>query len=107
MKADVSRFGTFAVTSDTTAPTVRPINQQQWGRNNSVAVKISDNLSGVETYRGEIDGKFVLMELDGKSGTLSYNLNSGRVKRGGDHMLKVSVDDACGNRTVYTQKFRW
>lgn len=107
MKADVSRFGTFAVTSDTTAPTVRPINHQQWGRNNSVAVKISDNLSGIENYRGEIDGKFVLMELDGKSGTLSYNLNSGRVKRGGDHTLKVTVDDACGNQTVYTQKFLW
>lgn len=107
MKADVNRFGTYAVTTDATAPTVRPVNPQQWGRNNSVAVKISDNLSGVDSFRGEIDGKFVLMELDGKSGTLSYDLNAGRVKRGGDHKLTVTVTDACGNKTVFNQNFRW
>ncbi|MDE6266665.1 MAG: M23 family metallopeptidase [Muribaculaceae bacterium] len=107
MKADVNRFGTYAVTTDATAPTVRPLNPQQWGRNNRVAVKISDNLSGVETYSGEIDGRFVLMELDGKSGTLTYDLNAGRVKRGGDHKLTVTVTDGCGNRTVFNQNFRW
>lgn len=107
MRADVNRFGRYAVTTDATPPTVRPVNQQQWTRNNKVAVKISDNLSGVETYRGEIDGKFVLMELDGKSGTLSYDLRAGKVTRGGNHKLRVTVTDACGNRTEYTQNFRW
>lgn len=107
VKAEVSRFGTYAVTTDTEAPTVRPINLQQWGRNNKVAVKISDNLSGIESYRGEIDGRFVLMELDGKSGTLAYDLRSGRVKRGSNHSLKVTVTDACGNQTVYNQNFKW
>lgn len=46
-----------------------------------VILKISDDQSGLKSYRGEIDGKFVLFELDGKTGRISYRLESNRVKK--------------------------
>lgn len=105
MKADVNRFGTYAVTTDVTAPTARMVSPKLWGRNNRISVKIGDNLSGVESFRGEIDGKFVIMEFDGKSATLTYDLNGSGLKRGTQHELKVTVVDGCYNTTVVTQKF--
>ena len=60
-----------------------------------VEFKISDNLSGIETYRGVIDGKWVMFEYDGKNALLSYKLEPSRVKKGKSHKVKMVVTDAC------------
>ena len=72
-----------------------------------VILKISDDQSGLKSYRGEIDGKFVLFELDGKTGRISYCLESNRVKKGSEHTLHVVVSDMCGNEQSYTNSFVW
>ena len=36
----------------------------------SIQVKISDNLSGISSYNAYLNGKWLLAEYDGKSGTL-------------------------------------
>ena len=72
-----------------------------------VILKISDDQSGLKSYRGEIDGKFVLFELDGKTDRISYRLESNRVKKGSEHTLHVVVYDMCGNEQSYTNSFVW
>ena len=79
----------------------------KWGVRGEVTLKISDNLSGIETYRGEIDGKFVLFELDGKTGKITFKLNTTRVKKGINHRLKITVTDACGNTKTENYTFKW
>jgi hypothetical protein len=37
---------------------------------------MSDNLSGIKSYTGKIDGKWVLMEWDYKTKVLSYTFNN-------------------------------
>src|SRR5690606_4009713 len=58
-------FGNFYVTVDTIAPTIRPQNISQ-GKNMAairrVNFKISDDLSGIQSFNGCIDGQWVLME---------------------------------------------
>lgn len=107
LEAKVNRFGKYAITSDNTAPTITPIRKAKWGVRGEIALKISDNLSGIDFFRGEIDGKYELFELDGKSGKMTLKLNSKRVKKGKNHTLKVTVTDACGNSTVQNHTFKW
>ena len=106
MKAKVDRFGRYGVTVDKTAPTITPIT----GKNTTPGILkylISDNLSGVDDYRCEIDGKFALFELDGKTATISFKMDPDRFKKGSDHQILVTVTDACGNTAEHRQTFRW
>ena len=107
MKASINRFGRYAVTIDKTAPKIVPSRQKRWARNGKVSYKISDNLSGIESYRGEIDGKWVMFEFDGKNALISYKLESNRVKKGRSHKVKITVTDACGNTSTRTDTFTW
>lgn len=106
-KAKITEFGSYAVSVDTLPPTILPIAPDKWSTREKVILKISDDQSGLKSYRGEIDGKFVLFELDGKTGRISYRLESNRVKKGSEHTLHVVVYDMCGNEQSYTNSFVW
>ncbi len=104
MEAGVNRFGNYSVMVDSVAPKVVPQQPEKWAQRGAVSYKISDNLSGIATYRGEIDGKWALMELDGKTGTLSFKIDRKRWGSG-RHKIVLTVTDACGNTTTSTRTF--
>ncbi len=95
--ADVRDGGRYAVTADMTAPTITAVKQQQWATTGVVKLTIKDNESGISEYRGEIDGKFVLMAYDAKRHELSCNLKSLPYTLRGRQQLTVVVRDNCGN----------
>ena len=103
IRALVNRFGDYAVTTDTVAPVVTPVTPEKWSARKRITYKISDALSGIDTYRGEIDGQWVMFELDGKTGTLSYTVDPARLKMTGRHTLRLTVTDAAGNTTTDTR----
>ena len=107
MVAYVSRFGEYSVTTDTIAPKIQPINEFSWGANGFVSFIISDNFSGIKSYRGEIDGKWVKFEADNKTSSISYKLSDKHVKRGEKHNLTLTVVDNCGNTKNYSSNFLW
>ncbi len=107
MKAKTNRLGRYAVTTDTKAPAITPLRPELWGKKGTVAYKIADNLSGINDFRCEIDGQFVLLEFDGKTGRLSYRLDTERVKKGGKHTTTLTVTDACGNTSTSEATFTW
>lgn len=107
MVTRVNRFGKYAVTTDVTPPVITPVKPARWAKNGYVRYKITDKLSGIETYRGEIDGKFVLFEYDGKTGIVNFKLDASRVKKGRKHTVKMTVTDACGNETSSRSSFVW
>lgn len=107
MVARTNQLGSYQVTVDTVAPKVVPQGKAQWGKSGKVTYSISDNLSGVESYRGEIDGRFMLFELDGKTGRVSFRLDPARVTKGKRHIVKMTVTDACGNTNSVTDTFTW
>lgn len=105
--AKTNQFGRYAVTIDNKAPSILPLNKKNWARTRKIRFRISDKLSGIDKYRGEIDGKWVLFEYDGKNALLSYELDNGHVVKGRRHRVKITVTDACGNATTRTESFVW
>lgn len=100
LDARPSTFGTYAVTVDTVPPKIIPIVKERWKSTGVIKFKITDELSGIQSWRGEIDGKFALFELDGKTSTLSFKIDPERFP-GKDHKVTLTVTDACGNIENY------
>ena len=105
--ATPSALGRFAVTTDTVSPVITPEKPAKWGLQGKISMIIRDNLSGVASYKGLIDGKFALFELDGKTGRLSFTMDPSRFSRGKQHTLEVTVTDNCNNSSVYKNSFKW
>ncbi|TRZ43816.1 M23 family metallopeptidase [Robertkochia solimangrovi] len=100
-------LGSFTLAKDTTAPVVRPANFRdgQWLTNyNFLKIKISDDLSGISSYDGYIDGKWVLMEYEYKDNSLSFNFDDLHFE-GTKHTLEVRVKDNVGNSTIFKADF--
>jgi len=98
VKAKPRNFGSFFIAIDTLAPTIVPINISQ-GKSmagiSKMSFKIRDNLSGIKSFNGYLDGKWILMEFDTKTATLWHTFDE-RTSRG-KHSLKLVVDDMKNN----------
>lgn len=103
--ADIKETGSYTLGQDLVPPTITPLNPATWVSQQAIALRLSDNLSGVQTYRGEIDGQYVLFEMNSKS-VITYHFDKERLARG-KHTLKLFVTDACGNQSTYTYPFTW
>ncbi|MDR1335597.1 MAG: M23 family peptidase, partial [Tannerella sp.] len=107
LEADIRELGLdYTIAADTVAPKITPVNAAQWIRDKAIVFRLTDNLSGVESYRGTIDGHYVLFEMDGKKALIRYAFDPGRLSRG-KHALSLTVRDACGNTARYEKTFTW
>ena len=84
-------FGEFTIAIDTVKPVIEDISI----KDHMISCKIYDELSGIESYRGEIDNKWVLMEYDFKTNIIKYQFDTTSDKRNCTLVLKVS--DKVGN----------
>jgi hypothetical protein len=108
VEGPVRQLGTFAIATDEQAPTITPINIQNHNtltNKSKVSFKITDNLAGIGSYRGEIDGQWVLFEYDAKNNLIEYNFDESRLQFGKSHELRLTVKDGVGNESVYDAKF--
>ncbi|MDR2499216.1 MAG: M23 family metallopeptidase [Tannerellaceae bacterium] len=106
IEASIRELGAHTVMADQTPPESKPVNPKTWVSKQTISIRISDNLSGIQTYRGEIDGKYALFELDGKRSLATYQFDPSRLSRG-KHKLAFILTDACGNKSVYEDSFNW
>lgn len=89
-------FGHFTIYTDTIPPQIRPVSLN----NNTVRFKISDDLSGIDSYEAAIDGNWLLMHYDAKSNSIwSERLNKSEPLKG---ELMLTVTDHAGNKQTYT-----
>lgn len=104
---DITELGkSYAVDVDTEAPRITPVDSSRWVEKETVVLRLTDDLSGVAEYRGEIDGRFALFEYDGKKNIVRYHLDRQRLSKG-RHTLQMTVIDGCANRSVYKSEFEW
>lgn len=95
--AKMSSFGSFYIGVDTQAPSIRALNISENKVMKGISkmnFKISDDLSGIRSFNGYIDGKWVLMEYDAKSASLWHVFDKSLQ---GKHHFKLVVDDWKGN----------
>jgi hypothetical protein len=102
--ADVSELGSFTVAQDSVPPLATPVNPSAWTGNRAITLRITDNLSGIKSYRGEIDGRFALFEYDGKKSLVTCRFDSERLPEG-PHKLVFTLVDACNNTSVCAYSF--
>ncbi len=102
-------LGHYTLARDTTAPKISPRNfkARQWLTNyRYLSLRISDDLSGIAEYSARLNGKWILMEYEPKTRTLTYNFDD-RIGDARQCELEVTVTDNCGNETTYaTTVFR-
>lgn len=106
IEGNIKELGTtYTIGKDVTPPTITPLNKANWATRGVISFRLTDNLSGVQTYRGEIDGKYALFEMNNKS-VITYRFDKERLKKG-KHKLKLTVSDAAGNPSVFSTSFTW
>lgn len=84
-------LGKFQILSDNLPPVSRSVHKTPY----SFRCRISDNLSGLAKYNGYIDGEWVLMYFDQKSGKLSLHPSEITKPVGGT--LELVLEDRAGN----------
>ncbi|RFN58050.1 M23 family metallopeptidase [Marixanthomonas ophiurae] len=107
LSAKTRTFGTYVIATDTKAPTIKPINfdDGKWiSSNKTIQLSINDDLSGISSYRGTINGKFILMEYDYKKDVITYNFDDGIISES-ENNLKVIVTDNVGNSATFEATF--
>lgn len=104
----VRSFGDYTVMLDTIPPLIRAANfslEEDLQNLETIRFIISDDLSGIHRYRGELDGKWILMEYDQKNRLLKYTWDATRVDPRKTHRLTIQVDDQAGNSLSTSYQF--
>ena len=92
-------LGTFIISRDSLAPIIKPLNfkKNQWISSlNYLKINLTDDYSGIKSFRGEINGKWILFEYEPKNNSLIYDLND--LSFDEDlHRLTLEAEDMAGN----------
>lgn len=100
-------LGKFALVKDVVAPKITPIQfkEAQWMSTQKVMeFTISDDLSGIQSYNGYLNGEWILFEYDYKTQKLTHDFSDNVVKEGRND-LKLIVVDNVGNSTIFETHF--
>ncbi len=107
MTTRIRGFGDYAIFLDTLPPTIaiRSFPTDMRGRSEFSLLIEDETAGGSLQYRATVDGKWILLELDAKSGRLTHVFEAGRIAPG-THQFDLSVTDARGNTASFRRKFR-
>ena len=100
-------LGTYVLARDTDNPTIVPLNFKNgsWlSKYRYLKLKINDKTTGISNYRATVNGKWILMEYDYKTKTLTHDFNDAVVTDTKNN-LKVIVTDNVGNNTTFEATF--
>jgi hypothetical protein len=102
--ADVLTLGKFYIVTDTLPPRITSVNIRQ-GKNmhseKAIIFRMSDNLAGINTFDGYVDGNWVLFEYDPRVRMIYYQFD--QHVEPGKHILLMRITDRVGN--IMEQKY--
>ena len=108
VEGNIKILGNYTIAVDNVAPKITSLSigtKKPQKITNELKFKVTDNLSGIETFRGTIDGKWVLFEYDAKNNLLSYTFDKARFQFNKNHSLILEVTDFKGNTSTYKANF--
>ncbi|MFN0214999.1 MAG: M23 family metallopeptidase [Saprospiraceae bacterium] len=109
LSTQVRTFGDFCIMADTIPPRITPVVfAADMRRKNTISFRILDNFSVTGTadnftYRGTIDGRWVLFEFDKKRNRLTHKFDEQLGK--GEHRVRITAKDDRGNEGVFEGNF--
>ncbi|MDA3880583.1 MAG: M23 family metallopeptidase [Prolixibacteraceae bacterium] len=100
------KFGDMCIVADTIAPEIVPLSFKKGKlmEQNRIRFKITDKLSGIDSYEVFIDGKWILFEHDPKRDLIEYTFDE-HLKAGKNHKLKLVVTDKKENKSTFETEF--
>ncbi len=110
LQTKVRDLGDYSIMTDTEAPKIIPKNFKSNMKGfNTMSFKITDNFKAAKNvtyldYRATVDGKWILMEYDAKNDMITHRFD-GSIKPGA-HVLRLTVEDSCGNKKVFKRDFK-
>lgn len=107
VKARIRELGTYKVAIDTLPPVVTPVGPNNWARSGKIVYKVKDEETGIRSYRGTVDGKYALFGLSIMSNQFVYDIDPDKVRKGEKHIVEITVEDNCGNKTVVRNNFNY
>ena len=99
VSAKVRTSGDYSIGVDTVPPRLTEVPASS---PYTYIYKVRDEGSGLASYRGTVDGKFVLVAYNAKNRLLSCRLGTGHIPPG-HHEFRLVVGDACGNVVEITK----
>lgn len=95
---------TYEVAYDDAPPTISGFH----AGSDRLSIATYDAKSGLASFEGTVDGRFVLFEHQEKSNILVCHLKESPVERNGKlHRLSFTATDKCHNRSVFNTEFRY
>ena len=105
MEVETRSMGEYTIKIDSVAPTLRASNFKDGeavSALKSLRFKISDDMTGIETYDIYLDDVWVLGQYDAKNALLYYEIDE-KMKKGTNN-VKVVVTDGVGNKKTLNLK---
>jgi murein DD-endopeptidase MepM/ murein hydrolase activator NlpD len=104
---ETSSFGAYFIAIDTIPPKVAVnAKSNNFSASNKLNVTLNDNVSGIKSCDGYIDGKWVLFEYDPKNKSMSYLFNKKQLgDKGKKRRLKIVATDNCNNTATFLYSF--
>lgn len=103
--AQIRQFGNYTVMIDTVPPTISNVDlKTAMNGRNGFTIKVADNLSGVDSFKGNLDGEWILLEYEPKNNTLTHTFDK-HTKTSGTKVFKLEVKDERGNTARYELTF--
>lgn len=105
--AYIYSLGTHQLFYDNVKPTIVPNNFKEgddFTKLTNLEFTIEDNLSGIKSYNGFINGKWVLFEYDYKTKKILHTVDSTFFNQE-KNILKVVIIDNVGNSTIFETFF--
>tara|TARA_R110002020_G_scaffold454448_6_gene670234 strand:- start:163176 stop:164867 length:1692 start_codon:yes stop_codon:yes gene_type:complete len=107
LSASTRNLGDYAIGIDNTGPRIKSegLEDGKWmSKYNTLKFKITDDKSGIKSFRATVNGKFILMEYDYKTDQLVHDFSDG-VVTDSENDFKLIVTDNVGNSSTFTAKF--
>ncbi len=100
-------LGVFGLAKDDVAPVIniaKSIENKWLSNQKSINLTISDDLSGIKSFDGYLNDKWVLFEYESKSKRITHTFNDELLLEGANK-LKVVVTDNVGNSSIFETQF--
>ena len=107
LQINTRTLGEYTIAKDTDPPVVKASNftKGKWmSKYRYLKFEIKDLASGIKGYRATVNGKFILLEYEPKTKTLTHDFNDNAVTDTKNE-LKLIVTDNVGNSTTFETTF--
>jgi hypothetical protein len=95
-------FDGYAIVVDTIPPVIKPSAENTRSKT-SLKFIVSDNFSGIKSFRGEVNSEWALVEWDPKNKLMIYRFD--QVAQPGKNNFTLAIEDEKGNKTTYSTSF--